>query len=413
MTDRLNILQVNVIDSIGNRFNGADLVHHLKARGHEAHLLVMDKRTDSSDSSPILNVKGRWRIKRLVDRIEAKLSVQSLLYPFSFALPFERRLREADLVHFHLIQNGYFSLLALPFVTWLKPAIWTVHDSWALTGHCVYPYDCTRWKTGCGNCPYLATTFPMRKDRTAFMWQAKRLTYRASRIELVVASEFMLNMARQSPLVSHLRVHKIPFGVDFGVFAPRDSRACKKALGIPDESIVIAFRSTAYEFKGLRHIVACLERLETTRPITLLTFNEKGLLTAVAGRYPMVELGWVQDERLMSQAYGAADLFLMPSVQEAFGMMAMEAMACGKPVIVFDGTALPEVVHAEEGGGVVVPQGDTDALLAAIRRLVENDEERRRIGEQALAIARREYDVNLHIERMIALYREVIARRRI
>ena len=88
----------------------------------------------------------------------------------------------------------------------------------------------------------------------------------------------------------------------------------------------------------------------------------------------------------MLDTYRAADLFVMPSPAEAFGMMAVEAMACGKPVIVFDGTSLPDITNTPRVG-LPVPNSDVDALASAIRRLIENKQERfeRGIAGRALA----------------------------
>jgi glycosyltransferase involved in cell wall biosynthesis len=100
----------------------------------------------------------------------------------------------------------------------------------------------------------------------------------------------------------------------------------------------------------------------------------------------------------------------MPSTAEAFGLMAIEAMACGKPVIVFEGTALPEVIFAPKGG-IAVPQGDVDALVFVIEDLVINPKKRQEIGNLAYNIAKENYDRDIFIDRIIALYRQIIESR--
>ena len=108
-------------------------------------------------------------------------------------------------------------------------------------------------------------------------------------------------------------------------------------------------------------------------------------------------------------ALSAADVFLMPSIQEAFGLMAVEAMACGTPVIVFEGTALPSVIRAPHGG-LAVPARDSVALAGAIKRLLDDDDLRSELGGQARQIAEREYAFPLYIQRHLSLYEEVIER---
>jgi glycosyltransferase involved in cell wall biosynthesis len=155
-----------------------------------------------------------------------------------------------------------------------------------------------------------------------------------------------------------------------------------------------------------------LRRLKTEYSICLLTFNDKGRLDEFSEKFQVIDLGWVNDLNLMTNALNAADIFLMPSVAEAFGMMAMEAMACGKPVIVFEGTSLPEIVFAPEGG-IAVTKGDVDALFVALELLINNPEKRKMLGDSALKIAKHHYDINSHIAKMLELYTEVIARRKV
>ncbi len=408
----MRVLQIGNIDTEGARFNGSDLHQQLLKRGMDSKLCVWDKRTDDNNTWQMVDFRQRKIVHRTFKSLEKMLSMQSVFYPFSFMLPFDKRFRSVDIVHYHLIHTGYFSLASLPLLTRLKPSIWTLHDPWAITGHCLHPYDCERWKIGCGECPRLETPIAMKRDRTALMWKTKKLLYHASQIDIVVASKWMLNIIEQSPLFSGSRLHLIPFGLDLNVFRPADPQNAKKQLGVFPGSTVIAFRATNIEYKGLSFIKECLHRLKTENPVCLLTFNDRGLLDEFRGRYQIIDLGWVDDVDLAVKAYNATDIFLMPSTAEAFGMMAVEAMACGKPVIVFNGTALSEVVFTPQGG-IAVPYRDTDALLAALERLVNRAEERLQLGQNALNFARQHYDLKSHVDKMIDLYRDLISKKRI
>jgi glycosyltransferase involved in cell wall biosynthesis len=163
------------------------------------------------------------------------------------------------------------------------------------------------------------------------------------------------------------------------------------------------------EYKGLEYIIKALEILKTSVPITILTFNERGHFNRFLGKHHIIELGWLEDEEETIDAYQASDIFVMPSVAEAFGMMAMEAMACEKPVITFDGTSLPEVIFAPEGG-ISVPARDVDALASAMCDLIENPEKRIKIGIRARKLAMQHYDINQQIKRTLEVYEEVLNR---
>jgi glycosyltransferase involved in cell wall biosynthesis len=250
----------------------------------------------------------------------------------------------------------------------------------------------------------------MQKDNTAFMWKVKEKVYKYSQIELVVASKWMLNMVEKSPLLSKHKVHYIPFGLDLKIFRPSDITLAKASLGIPDNTISICFRATKNEFKGLLFIKECLRKIDSKQPICLITFQESGLLDEFKEKFKIIDLGWVNDTSIIVNAYNASDIFLMPSTAETFGMMAIEAMACGKPVITFDGTSLRDVIFAPEGG-MSVPKGDIDAFLKELTMLIDNREARDKLGKKALNLANEHYNIEDQYDKTYALYEDVIARR--
>jgi len=124
--------------------------------------------------------------------------------------------------------------------------------------------------------------------------------------------------------------------------------------------------------------------------------------------YQFVELGWTEDQELMALAHSATDVFLMPSSAEAFGIMAIEAQACGAPVIVAEGTALPETAGAPEAC-LVVPQGNAEALAAAIARIMDEPELRRSLGEAGLSHVKTRHDFVAHAEAHLDLYEAMMA----
>lgn len=357
----------------------------------------------------IARMSLRMGVNWVAGKAERVLSLQSVFYLNSLRLSRMPAYREADLLHLHIIHSGYLSLWALPGITRQKPTVWTLHDPWAMTGHCVYPFDCPRWQTGCGECPYLNTPLPLYADRTSLLFRYKRRFYGKSRFDVIVASRWMLNMVQSSPLFEGVRAHLVPFGLNLDFFSAAAAPDARRRFGIPDNALVICFRSDTSEFKGLPYIIQVLEKIRCDQPVCLLTFAKKGLMGRFADRFQLVELGWSHDEELMRDAFVAADIFLMPSTAEAFGVMAIEAMACGKPVISFEGTSLPEVTFAPDVG-VSVPMGDTEGLLQALQRLIDHPEERLERGRKGRLIAEEHYDAETQADRLAEVYRTVASR---
>lgn len=103
----------------------------------------------------------------------------------------------------------------------------------------------------------------------------------------------------------------------------------------------------------------------------------------------------------------AADVFLMPSLEETFGMMAIEALACGTPTVVFEGTSLPEVVDAPRCG-ISVPRENVEALAAAITAVMGNAGLRQSLIANGLDLVAREYTQSQYVSRHILLYRQLL-----
>lgn len=402
----MRVLQVNGYQSPGRRFNGLSLKPHLEALGVSSKHFVWEQ---DRQEEGVVSLHGKLlrKVNRLTRGVEKVLSLQSQLYSNGMHMRRMEAFREADLVHYHIIHSGFLSMQSLPAMTAEKPSLWTLHDPWAMTGHCIHPFSCQRWKTGCGQCPDLKTDFAIQRDTTALNFRLKRMAYRRSNFEILVASSWMENMVRQSPLMDDVPVHKVPFGLDLDFFKPGDQAAAKARLGIEPHRLVLCFRSVVNDFKGLQYVIEALDRLQTQVPICLLTLNDKGRIEKFKDRFQVVELGWTNDDSVMQDVYGATDLFLMPSLADSFGLMAVEAMACGKPTICFEGTALPEVVFTPEAG-LAVPSRDSAALAAAMERLIGDPQERLARGARSRQLAEQHYDIRLQAERMVDVYERVI-----
>lgn len=342
-----------------------------------------------------------------------RLGFDGLLGSSGIGLPTRDYFRRADVVHLHLIHaRANLSILSLPELSRLKPLVWTLHDPWALTGGCEHSYECERWLTGCAaRCPHPRRRSLGERYTPYLHWKIKRRVYERTDVTLVVASRWMEERVKRSPLLRHFPRHQIPFGIDLNVFTPRSKTECKAVLGIPANHRVIAFRGARLasdRFKGMRWLMEALASYQSTVPTWLLIFGDGTDFAALSPRYHVMNPGWL-DGIDLATALSAADVFVMPSIQESFGLMAVEAMACATPVVVFEGTALPEVIRSPRGG-VAVAAADSIALTRAIDLLLADEELRKQLGRQGREIAEREYDVAMYASRHIGLYTEAIGR---
>jgi glycosyltransferase involved in cell wall biosynthesis len=403
-------LELSLTDLPGGRINGFDLMRALNSLGQSTKMGVFYRLSTDPNVQVVSNV---WAIKAyqsVLSRVEQYLSRPGYLGPAAWELLGSSLFRSAKLVHLHLIPHGWFNLAALPHIARRVPLVWSLHDPWALSGHCVYSMDCQRWLFGCGDCPDLEVDLSLRRDRTRQLWARKKRIYADTPMHLVVVSSWMKDLVEKSPLLRNHPLHLIPLGLDTNVFAPRPKTVAREALGLDSSRPVIAFRGkeASNKFKGVSWAVEALLRsqIPDNTQIVVLDKLDRKFGDQLRSRYDVKELGWVNDVNMPS-VLAAADLFLMPSIAEAFGMMAIEAMASGTPLIVFGGTALENIVH-ENGGGVVVPSRNTEALALAIDELMADPQMRERLAESGRASVAGNYSMELYVRRHIELYEKLL-----
>lgn len=383
MDKKLKVLQIGNTDLVGNKFNGHDLSIYLQECGIDAKHLVV-KKLSKSENTYTFSEKG----------------VKNFAYPIIK----DKLFLEADIVHLHLIQCTTFDINLLPFLTALKPTVITLHDGYYFSGHCIHSFGCDKWKSFCFDCPKLNIPVKFSYDATSYYFLNRKLSIQNSRIAAIVASDYMENNAKQSPIWAGKKIYKLPFGINQEIFKPSDKACAKRKLGIDENSLVIMFRSTTNEFKGIDLIKDALLKLKGNKNITLLGVEEKGNLKEFQGKFKIKEYGWIYDDNKLAEMYQAADLFLMPSRQEAFGMMAIEAMSSGVPVLSIKGTALESVTNSPECGLCV----EESEFASALQNLVDSPSEIKQRADKSLQYALANYNKDIYVQKMIEIYYDVI-----
>jgi D-inositol-3-phosphate glycosyltransferase len=211
---------------------------------------------------------------------------------------------------------------------------------------------------------------------------------------------------------------EMPNGVDTTLFVPGDDGGVRERLDVGSEAVVAAFVATldrAHHFKRLDVAIDALARVGDEVHLVvagggelLEGFKARAADAGVAGRVHF--LGAVPHAEL-PDVLRAADLFLLTTEPpESFGIVLIEAMASGLPVIATDYPGVRAVVDDETG--TLVPRGDPAAVAAAVGELVAAGPRRRKaIGAAARSKAEREWSWPSLVERMDAAYAEAIAAR--
>ena len=276
-----------------------------------------------------------------------------------------------DVIWLHNI-HGYYIHIGLLF-DYLrssgKEIIWTLHDCWSFTGHCAY-FDfvcCEKWKTGCHNCPQKGS-YPasMGLDGSRSNYAKKRALFTGiPNLRLTVPSYWLEKRVRQSFLKDY-PVEVLYNTINRDIFKPAPGNFRKK-YGLEDKIILLGVASVWDARKGLQDFIELSRLLDERYKIVLI-----GLTQEQINALPESMLGLPRTNNLdeLVQAYTEADIFLNPSVEETFGMTAMEARCCGTEAIVYQDTACEEIVN--QFGGIAVPRG-AQHLYAAVKKLTQED----------------------------------------
>ena len=273
-----------------------------------------------------------------------------------------------DVVHLHNL-HGYYINVSLLF-KYLKrkniPVIFTLHDCWPYTGHCVH-YDyigCEKWKTGCYQCPKkkeYPTSFLFDRSKRNYKRKKKLFTL-PSKMTVVTVSNWLKGETEQSFLKKY-DVKRVYNGIDNTVFRPVESDI-KDTLGIKDKFMILGVSDGWSERNGLSYFEQLAENLQEDERLVMVGFKKDELARAPKN---VIALGRTDSVEQLVQLYSSADVVLNPSFEETFGLVTAEALSCGTPVIVSNATASPELV--DKSCGRVVEKGDYEGVKKAIEEI--------------------------------------------
>lgn len=290
------------------------------------------------------------------------------------------------------------------------PVVWTLHDMAPFTGGCHYSGHCDRYETFCGRCPQLGSV--REKDLAYAVWQRKAAAMRrwgCEQLTVVATTRWLKDRAEESSLFRDVDIRLIPCGIDDRSFAPGDREQARRRLGLPTNGAVVAFMATRAQLprKGYSFLRDALENLPPRSDLTLLTVGGASPPSPSWVRHVHVERAESEEEVL--RVYHAADMFVMPSIQEAYGLTGQEAMACGIPLVGFrTGMCADAVEHGENG--LLVDVGDVAGLRDALRYLLDHPREREGMGTAARAYICKNLSYEHNASRYTDLYVSLLAR---
>ena len=309
-----------------------------------------------------------------------------------------------DIIHLHNLHDSYINLPML--FSYIKkhnvPTVWTLHDCWTFTGQCPHftIVKCDKWKAGCHNCPQYKEYPASLYDNTKKMWLLKKKWFTGVKnMTIVTPSRWLARLAQESYLKEY-SIQVINNGIDLNVFKPTHSNF-RERYEIPAEKHIILGVSFAWGYrKGLDCFVEMAEKLGEQYQIVLVGTDDE-----IDKNLPhnIISIHRTQNQKELAEVYSAADVFVMPTREENYPTVNMEAIACGTPVVTFDTGGSPEML--DDKTGIVVEANDIEATKKAIKDICE----KKRCNDEEYIVAHsKNFDMKKRFAEYIELYANVL-----
>jgi glycosyltransferase involved in cell wall biosynthesis len=419
----MRVVHLSTYDVAGGAGRAAYRIHSgLRQAGVRSSMYVREART--KDQSVITFEPAQTFYRRLTRRIRREQIRRNLHHSVKTGTrkfePFRHdcseygpdviaQMPDCDVVNLHWVADflDYPSFLeSLPEG---KRIVWTLHDMNPFTGGCHYDLGCGRHLTRCHQCPQLQPRED--DDLSAQIWDRKKLLFDridSGRLHIATPSSWLADEVKRSPLLNRFDVSVIPYGVDLEDFAPRNKQSARDVFGIPQKSRVVLFVADGLPLyrKGFGILAEALERVGQRVPnVCLICVGHNDPPPGL--RVPWIHLGYVGNDRLLSNIYSAADVFVIPSFQDNLPNTVLESMACGTPVVGFSVGGIPDMIQHGKTG-LLAPPSDGISLGIAITELLKNTERRLTFSANCRRVAVHRYSLAKQAVRYYELYQELL-----
>ncbi len=392
----MKILQINTVYGHGSTGRlVSQLQQHSRAMGMDA--LAACRAPEGQAGVLEISGAGNSRIHGLLARYTMHKGCFSWFRTRRFLKKVQKY--QPDLIHLHNLHGSYVHIgLLMGFIKKGNiPVVMTLHDCWAFTAICAHfsMANCEKWKTGCGGCPQRRRYSRCPVDLTARVWELKRKWFAGvQNLTVVTPSRWLASLAEQSFLRGY-PVRVIPNGIDLRVFAPVASDF-KRRYEI--DKMVLAVADGWSEAKGLDALAALAAMLPWDYRLVVLGVDTQ---TKTVLPEQVLALPRTRNQMELAALYAAADVFINPTREESFGLVNLEALACGTPVVSFRTGGCPEIL--DDTCGSVVAVDDVQAMNREVVRICET----KPYSPGACRRRAMEFDQNRMLEAYLTLYQHM------
>jgi putative colanic acid biosynthesis glycosyltransferase len=317
------------------------------------------------------------------------------------------RNEKIDIVHIHNLHGNYFGIGDISQIVKLCPIVWTLHDMWTFTGNCFYVGACSKYKDNCLKCPSLDTSTPFYKYLYQNYFEKKKRAIINNEIYFVSPSEWLARKARSSWLKNE-KISVINNGVNLKSFKANSKVEIRNKYNLPSNKRYIAFVTAKVTDprKGFNYLINALDDLSNKEEYIVLAVGDVDELKKIDIGIQTVYFGYVHDESKLNEIYSMADIFVLPSLEDNFPCVTLEALASGTPVISFDTGGIPEQIN--QNTGWIVSDKNAKKLKDSIENAFKDPKRLKEMSLAARSECELKFSEDLMVDKYMLLYADIL-----
>lgn len=399
----MKIIQINAVYKLSSTGRNVSELHdYLISKGDDVYKFYSVRNHDSDDFD-IIGSDLDHKFHGLWSRIFGKQAY------FSY-LPTKKLITKLtnikpDVVVLHNFHSNYihFPLLAKFLAKNDIATVVVLHDCWFFTGHCCHYTEvgCYKWQLECNHCPLIhANNKSLFFDNSRNIFRDKKSLFGAiKRLAVVGVSDWITNEARKAPIFENANIfQRIYNWIDLKTFYPRDTKPLRSILGLKVSDFVALGVSMSWDYqKGMGKFIEIAKVMPDIKIVMI------GKMPDILLPSNIINVSPTSSVNELAEYYSLADVLFNFSIQETFGKVAAEALACGTPLIVNDATANPELPGSD--CGFVVKNNNTTDIINAVN--VVRTKGRKVYKEKCVARANALFEKDKNLKQYVDLFEKL------
>ncbi|QOR62619.1 glycosyltransferase [Sulfurovum sp. ST-21] len=359
----MNILHLSSYDDGGAGYAAYKVHKHLKDAGHNT-LFCVERKTIKDDAIIEIRPSLLHKLKRKIFRFfEDKLldSSYSFIdrghYSLNSIEKFKKNVAmKPDVIVIYWVSR----FINMKFIYKLHkeynvPIFWYFLDMAPMTGGCHYALECQGYFHNCKNCKAIKSKYWKLSEKN---WKHKKKYIDKSKIVGMTISSWTKKQAKQSSLFKDVPIERLIIDVDENIFQPINKTALRKKYNLSADKKIILFGAMNFNDyrKGMNFLFDAFQQLKKSSKVNIEEIilvsigNINNIDISRISGFEHVNLGYLNGEEKLAEAYQLADIFVSPSIDDSGPMMINEAIMCGTPVVAFKtGVACDLVINNKTG----------------------------------------------------------------